>query len=467
MMPQDISRRRFLGQVNCAAISSLPILSTLLNLKLAGDAAAATSGTQDYKALVCLFMGGGMDTYNVLVPRGKSEYAEYAGARGAVALPQANLLPISPIGLSGMQLGVHPGFANVQSLFEAGQAAFVANVGTLTEPLTKVQYNGTARHLPLGLYSHSDQQEQWQTSTPNARSSKGWAGKAADLLAGMNSQNKVSMNVSLSGQNIWQSGANAFAYTVNTGGAVALDGYNSASTNATSPVTLRTKAVDSQLALNYQNLIAQGFNHSKGKAMEAFALFNTATGQTLPNEAAYPNTNLARQLMRVAKTIAGRGTLGHNRQTFFIEYGGWDHHDNLISSQARMIPEVDAAIKAFVDSLTALGMFNNVTLFTASDFARTLTTDSSGTDHAWGGNHFVVGGAVKGRKVYGNYPSLAVGGALDVGRGRIIPQIAVDSYFAEMALWLGVSRADLKLLLPNIGTFYAANSPSAPLGFLV
>jgi len=467
MMPQDISRRNFLGQVNCAAISSLPILSTLLNLKLASNVAAATASTQDYRAIVCLFMAGGMDTFNVLVPRGKSEYSEYSSARGSVALPQASLLPITPVGLSGIQFGLHPNLPNVQSLFESGKAAFITNVGTLTEPLTKAQYNSVARHLPLGLYSHSDQQEQWQTSTPNARSSKGWAGKAADLLAGLNAQNKVSMNVSLSGQNIWQSGANAFAYTVNTGGAVALDGYNKASTSVTNPVTLRTKAVDSQLALSYQNLLSQGFNHSKSTAMEAFALFNSATTITLPNESAYPNTNLAKQLMRVAKTIAGRGTLGHNRQTFFVEYGGWDHHDNLIANQARMLPEVDAAIKAFVDSLTALGLFDNVTLFTASDFARTLSTDSSGTDHAWGGNHFVIGGAVKGHRLYGNYPSLSLGSALDVGRGRIIPQIAVDSYFAEMALWLGVSRSDLKLLLPNIGTFYAASNTAAPLGFLL
>ena len=467
MNSQDLSRRSFLGQVNCAAISSLPILSTLLNLKLAGDAAAATSGAKDYRALVCLFMSGGMDTYNVLVPRGSAEYAEYALARGGVALPQASLLPINPIGLSGLQLGVHPNLPNVQSLFEAGKAAFVTNVGTLVEPLTKAQYNGVSRHLPLGLFSHSDQQEQWQTGAPNARSSKGWAGKAADLLAGLNSMDKVSMNISLSGQNIWQSGTSAFSYSVNTGGAVALDGYNPASTSATSPVTLRTKAVNSQLALDYQNLLSQGFNHSKGKAMEAFSLFNSATSQPLPNEADYPNTNLANQLKRVAKAIAGRGSLGHSRQTFFIEYGGWDHHDNLLSNQARMLPDVDAAIKAFVNSLTLLGMMDSVTLFTASDFARTLNSDSTGTDHAWGGNHMVIGGAVKGRTVYGKYPSLRLGGDFDVGRGRLIPQVAVDSYFAELALWLGVSRSDLKLLLPNIGSFYAASSTGAPLGFLL
>lgn len=465
-MTQEISRRQFLGQANCAAISSLPILSTILNLNLAGNAAAATTTGSDYRALVCLFMAGGMDTFNVLVPSGTSEYAQYAAVRGKVALPQSSLLPITPQGLSGIQLGLHPGLANVQSLFEAGNAAFLTNVGTLAAPITKTQYNSVSKNLPLGLYSHADQQEQWQTSTTNARSAKGWAGKAADLLATLNSSNTVSMNVSLSGQNIWQSGAGSFAYSVNTGGAVALNGYNHSNTG-TNPVGLRTKAVDSQLALNYQNLLAQSFNSGKARAMSAFAQYNSATSQTLSNEAAYPNTNLANQLKRVAKTIAGRDALGHKRQTFFIEYGGWDHHDKLISSQARMLPEVDAAIKAFFDSLASLGMQNSVTLFTASDFARTLNTDSEGTDHAWGSNHFVVGGAVKGRKVYGSFPSLAPDNPLDVGRGRLIPQIAVDSYFAEMALWLGVSRSDLKLLLPNIGNFYASNNTSAPLGFLM
>jgi uncharacterized protein (DUF1501 family) len=466
MMPQEISRRRFLGQVNCAAISSLPVLSTVLNLNLAGNAAAANATGSEYRALVCLFMAGGMDTFNVLVPRGSAEYAQYASVRGKVALSQTSLLPINPEGLIGMQLGLHPGLAGVQSLFESGNAAFVTNVGTLAAPTTKTQYNSASRRLPLGLYSHSDQQEQWQTSSTTARSSKGWAGKAADLLSSLNSLQTVSMNVSLSGQNIWQSGTGAFAYSVNTGGAVALNGYNHSNTS-NSLLGLRTKAVDSQLALNYQNLLTQSFNQGKGKAMESFALYNSATAQTLPNESAYPNTNLANQLKRVAKTIAGRGALGHKRQTFFVEYGGWDHHDKLIVSQARMLPEVDAAIKAFYDSLTALGLTNNVTLFTASDFARTLNTDSEGTDHAWGGNHFVVGGAVKGRKLYGTFPNLAPDNPLDVGRGRLIPQISVDSYFAEMALWLGVSRADLKLLLPNIGNFYSASNTSAPLGFLV
>jgi uncharacterized protein (DUF1501 family) len=466
IMTNNITRRRFLGQVNCAAIGSLPILNTLLNLKLAGTIAASTPGNTDYRALVCLFLSGGIDTFNVLVPRGDSEYAEYAAVRGAIALPQASLLPITPAGLSGLELGLHPGLTNVQSLFEGGKAALVTNVGTLVEPVTKDEYNNGLKPLPLGLYSHSDQQEQWQTSMPSVRSSKGWAGRAADLLGSLNSNDTISMNVSLTGQNIWQSGEGAFAYTVNSDGAVALDGYDPTNTDQWSTVPIRTKAVDSQLAFNYQHLLTQAFATAKKKAMDAYALFNSATNITLPANVTFPTSDLANNLMMVAKAIAGHSAMGHTRQTFFIEYGGWDHHDKLLVSQAAMLPEVDAALKAFYDCLATLGLSDKVTLFTASDFARTLTTDSDGADHAWGGNHLVIGGAVNGHRLYGTYPRLYVDNPLDVGRGRIIPQIPVDSYFAELALWLGVSPSDLHLVVPNISAFYDVSSSGAPVGFL-
>jgi len=465
-MPNPISRRRFLGRMNCAAISSLPILNTLLNLKLAGTVAAATDNT-DHRALVCLFLSGGCDTFNVLVPRGSAEYAEYSAVRGGIALPQSSLRPINPVGLSGMQLGLHPGLPGLQSLFEAGHAAFVSNVGTLIEPVTKQEYYDGLKRLPLGLYSHSDQIEQWHTSTPNIRSPKGWGGRMGDLLHSMNSLDTVSMNISLTGSNIWQCGENTFEYTVSTDGAISLDGYDPTDTDEWSTTPIRTKAIDSQLALNYRHLLTQAFNAKKRGAMDAYNLFNSATSLTLPANVTFPDSELARQLQMVAKAIGGHTALGQSRQTFFIEYGGWDHHDGLIAAQAEMLPEVDAAIKAFYDCLAAMGLQNNVTLFTASDFSRTLTTDSDGADHAWGGNHFVVGGAVRGQKVYGQYPRLYPDNPLDVERGRIIPQIAVDTYFAELALWLGVSKSSLPLVFPNIGNFYNINSSSAPLGFLV
>ncbi len=464
-MSFQISRRRFLGQLNCAAISSIPVLNTLLNLKLAGTVAAA-AGVGGHKALVCLFFSGGIDSFNVLVPRGDAEYAEYKAVRGGIALQQASLLPISPLGSPGLQLGLHPGLSGVQSLFESGNAAFVANVGTLIEPVTKAQYDNGLKRLPLGLYSHSDQVEQWHTSTPNSHSAKGWGGRMGDLLRSMNTIDTVSMNISLTGSNIWQSGENVFEYTISTDGAIPLDGYDSTDTSPWSTVPIRTRAVDGQLAFDYQHLLTQSFTAKKRGAMDAYTLFNSAIDNTLPASVIFPDTELGNQFRMIAKAIAGHGTLGHERQTFFIEYGGWDHHDNLIAQQAAMLPEVDAALKAFYDCLAALGLQDDVTVFTASDFGRTLTTDADGADHAWGGNQFVVGGAVNGKRIYGSYPSLYLDSPLDVGRGRLIPQVAVDSYFAELALWLGVPKASLPLVFPNISTFYDTASSSPPLGFM-
>ncbi len=452
--------------MNCAAISSLPILNTLLNLKLAGSVAAASTPSNDYRALVCLFLSGGIDTFNVLAPRGDAEYAEYKAVRQAIALPQESLLPINPTGLSGLQLGLHPGLTGVKSMFDAGHATYVANVGTLVQPVTKDDYDNDLKPLPLGLYSHSDQVEQWHTSTPNIRSPKGWGGRMGDLLKSLNSLDTVSMNISLTGSNIWQSGESVFDYTISTDGAISLDGYDPSDTNPWSTVPIRTKAVDSQLGFTYQHLLTEAFAAKKRGAMDAYTLFNSATNIDLPQSVTFPDSDLARQFQMIAKAVAGHTALGHSRQTFFIEYGGWDHHDNLISQQATMLPEVDAAIKAFFDCLTALGLQNNVTLFTASDFARTLTTDSDGADHAWGGNHLVAGGAVNGNKIYGSYPSLVLDSDLDVGRGRLIPQVSVDSYFAELALWLGVPKSNLKDVFPNIGAFYNVQSATPPLGFM-
>ena len=467
-MSHLISRRRFLGQVNCAAICALPVLNTILNLNLVGRLAAAPA-PGDYRALVCLFLSGGADTFNVLVPRGTSEHAEYAAVRGGIALPKNSLLPINPTGLTGLSLGLHPGLTGVQTLFEAGKAAFVTNVGTLIERVNKNEYENDLKRLPLNLYSHSDQVEQWHTSTADVRSVKGWAGRAADLIHDMNANNNVSMNISLTGSNIWQSGEDTLEYTVSTDGAIGLEGYDPANTDQYSTVPLRTRAVDSQLAFQYQHLLSQAFNTKKSAALDAYQLFNNAVDVTLP-AVTFPDTYLAAQFKMIAKAIAGHTTLGHSRQTFFVEYGGWDHHDGVIGGQAAMLPEVDGAVKAFYDCLAALGMENSVTLFTASDFGRTLTTDNDGSDHAWGGNQFVLGGQVKGKQIYGTYPDLYQDSVLDVGRGRLIPTTSVDQFFAEMALWLGVAKTDLPLVLPNISRFYSitettGNTP--PMGFLL
>lgn len=461
-----LSRRQFLGQASCAAVSAIPILNTILNLKLAGSVAAAEPGPSEYRALVCVFLNGGNDSFNMLAPRAGTAYAEYAAIRQDLALLQGDLLPINPVVDPGVELGVHPGMPEIQQLFEDGHAAFVANVGTLVEPITKAQYQNGSVPLPLGLFSHSDQIEQWQTSLPDTRSAVGWAGRMADLLHAINGNDKVSMNISLAGSNVWQSGLSVFEYAITPNGAVGLQGYQPQWQQWQDVIQSRSAAVDSQLGMHYQNLFAQTFAKSKRDAMEAYEVFAGATSADLPPGVTFPSTNLAQSLRMIAKTIAGRDALGMTRQTFFVNFGGWDHHDEVLNNQAAMLPVVSQAIGAFYAALESLGVQNQVTLFTASDFGRTLTSNGRGSDHAWGGNHLVVGGDVNGRRIWGQYPSLYDNNPLDVGRGRLIPTTSADEYFAELARWLGVSPGSLPLVLPNIERFYDIGSEAWPVGFL-
>ena len=467
-----ISRRRFFGQANCAAISSLPILNTLLNLKLASSLAADPPPTSEYRAVVCIFLNGGCDSFNLLAPRGVSasspEYVEYSTVRQDLALPWASLLPINPTNNPplGKGFGLHPGVPELQTLFENGNAALVANVGTLIEPVTLAEYDAGSKPLPLGLFSHSDQIEQWQTSLPHTRSGIGWGGRAADILASLNTNNGVSMNISLSGSNVFQTGNSIFEYAISNTGATELTGYEKNWINNQSLDQIRGAAVDGMLAQQYSSLLQRSFARSERNAIDAYDIFTSATSPNLPGGATFPTSGLGNQLKMIAKTIAGRDALGAKRQTYFVSYGGWDHHDEVIANQASMLPIVSQAVGAFYNALTLLGIQNNVTLFLASDFGRTLTSNGRGSDHAWGGNVFVVGGSVIGKKIYGQYPALYEDNPLDTGRGRLIPTTSVDEYFAELALWLGVPKSSLPLVLPNIGHFYDINGSSPPLGFL-
>jgi len=482
------TRRQFLGHASCAAISSIPILNTLLNLTAAGNVAnAAAPVAGEYRALVCLFLSGGNDSFNMLAPysgpssTNSDSYAEYTNTRGNLALPLDQLLQIQPLNTSGRTFGVHPSMPKLASLFTQGRAAFVANVGTLIEPVfNRTQVAANSKRLPLGLYSHSDQIEQWQTSVPHSRTGIGWAGRMMDLLKDINSNQIVSMNISMDGSNVFQTGLTGAEYAVSPGnsqdpegGAVPLTGYSADVDPNNQFTNIASDAIDSQLALNYSNLLQQTYQQKRRDAQDAFALYSSATAGTLPGNVTFPNTILGRQLRQVAKAIAGRSALGATRQTFFVNRGGWDHHSDTLALQQGMLGEVDAAIYAFWTQLVKLGVQSQVTLFTASDFGRTLTSNDRGSDHAWGGNHFVLGGSVSGKKIYGSYPSLAVNpdtgtelNPLDTGRGRLIPTTSCDQYFAEMALWLGVPKSSLPLVLPNIGNFFAANSSGTPLGFL-
>ena len=485
--PTLITRRRFMGQANCALVSAIPVLNTLLNLRMAGTVAAQGAGT-GYRALVCIFAGGGNDTFNVLSPysgpssTAADSYAEYQNSRDDLALTHAQQIQITPDNTPGRTFGVHSLMPNLASLFAQQKAAFVANVGTLIEPvMNRTQVASAAKRLPLGLYSHSDQAEQWQTSVPHSRSGVGWAGRMMDLIKSLNAEQRISMNISTDGSNVWQSGVTGAEYAVlpsnpadNTGGAIGLSGYKKVYDPNSTFVNATSAAVDGQLAATYQNLLQQTFLKNRKEALEAHEIYSAATAASLPGNVTWPNTQLGRQLRQVAITIMGRGGMGASRQTFFVGRGGWDHHSDTLLHQSEMLPEMDEAIGAFYQQLQALGVENEVTLFSASDFGRTLTSNGRGSDHAWGGNAFVIGGSVKGRRIYGQYPGLAVNpesgpevNPLDTGRGRLIPTTSCDAYFAEMALWLGVPRGSLPLVLPNVANFLSLTGAAPPVGFLL
>jgi uncharacterized protein (DUF1501 family) len=463
MKNNKTTRREFLGQASCAAVGSTAFASTLLNLFLTSSASAqsAVNGSE-YRAIICLFLPGGNDSFNFVVPRGTNEYAEYAQVRGDLALPATDLLPISPLNAIGKSLGLHPGVPELQGLFQQGKLAIMANVGSLVRPTTKLDYQ-SGRSLPYGLFSHSDQQEQWQTSIPDERKGVGWGGRMADLLFPANTASPVSMNISISGNNLFQVGRDVVPYVVDQWGALRQNGYRDGSAYD----SIRSDAIDNMVAESYDNALERTFNRMRVNARDAYSQFQAATAVGLPANVTFPDNGLGRSLRQVASIIAGRNVLGVKRQVFYVQWGGWDFHDNVIDNMRIMMPIVSSAIKAFYDATVAMGISNQVTLFTASDFGRSLTSNAKGSDHAWGGNQIVVGGAVRGQRVYGQYPDLFLGSPLDTGRGNLIPTLSVDQYAAELALWLGVDRSNLEYVLPNISRFYNVNSSSAPVGFLV
>ena len=466
---KHINRRKFIGQASCAAIGASTLFSTLFDLKLA--AAMATSNIRpvaDYKALVCILLAGGNDSFNMLVPRGSGEYQEYQSVRSTLALPQGSLLPIYPTSNDGKEYGVHPSMPGVQSLFNDGNLAFISNVGTLVNPTTKSQYNSGSVPLPLGLFSHADQIQQWQTSIPDKRAALGWGGRMADILRGMNNNQQVSMSISMNGNNIYQAGSRTTAYAVDAASQMgsSIRNYNNTESNWD---MIRSATIDNLMDQTYANMFDATYADIIKNSQEASDIFNAAIMNTNPINTVFSPTELSTSLKMVAQTIAARSTLDVGRQTYFIVFGGWDHHEELINNQDSMLGVVSNALKEFYDSTVDLGIENEVTSFTISDFARTLTSNGKGSDHAWGGNAIVMGGSVKGGKIYGNYPDLYLDSNIELGEGRgvIIPTTSADEYFAELALWFGVSPSDLNLVLPNIANFYAPSASNPPIGFIL
>lgn len=468
-----MNRRQFLRTANCSALGSLGIVNTLINLRLLGNAVAAPAGPNDYRALVCLFLHGGNDSYNLLVPTSAAEFANYAAVRSNLALAAPGsgsaqaVLPLNVANTPGRTFGVHYAMPNLQQLFNDGRAAFMANIGTLVQPTTITQFKNTSVKLPLALFSHNDQRREWHTSVPQSSLKTGWGGRLADRVMAVNPSNQVSMNVSLDGSNLLQTGNVSFPYAIDENGAKTLVGAGSAVAGELN----RVDGAKSLVEQTYRDVLRRAFASEAKRSYETAEYFASSFTNATLNTVFPAGNGLAQDLRSVAKTIASRGTLGHQRQIFFVQLGGFDHHADLIAPQQALLGNVDAALKAFWDALVELGVPNDVTLFTASDFGRTLRSNGTGTDHAWAGNTIVMGGAVNGGKIYGTYPDdsqLKLGTGLDVGgNGRLLPTTSCDVLFAELALWFGLPPSQLAEVFPNLGNFYSHSPTTAPLGFLL
>ncbi len=560
------NRRDFMLQTGCAGLGITSMVNTLAQLQLAGAAAAQGAG-EDYKAIVCLFLNGGNDSNNLLVPAGGSSAAraDYTTGRGVLALADAafdytpatnngyydeaagaiNLNPVStrltPInatvggtsqfdpgsrpGYTGGTMAVHPGAYPLKTLFEKGELSFFANIGTLvgTQQITRANFNTLpASTKPPQLFSHSDQQTQWQSSLPDKPFSSGWGGRIADIVASMNNGD-LGVSVSIAGANSFLVGGIEQPYFMNSSGAVtALSGFSGgtpstsygaalrntalrpdfinlsapgagkyspavpliegldplANTNyANSSAGWRFRALEQVMAASHNSLFDTEYAETPKSARNTEGLVGTALAQTAaPNPtldahwtnwfpAGFGQTDLSNQLKVVARLIAGRSMLSNKRQIFFVQVGGWDTHTSQIPSTAAnaghysLINNLSRSIRAFRDAMVSLGMWNNVMLFTASDFNRTLTPNKNdatgGSDHAWGGHSLVCGGAVKGRQILGQFPDLTVNGGIDCtgNRGRWIPSTSVDQKAALIAKWFGVPEGQLTAVFPNLLRF--------------
>ena len=473
----DLSRRQFLTGC-CASVTGMGMLSALAQLRMIGAVASPGNGSlvqptaaaapqSDFKALVCIFLFGGNDANNLIVPTDASTYAAYALGRGALALPQASLLGISPKTSTGGTWGLHPslginpdGSANggLKGLFDQGKLAVMANVGSLAYPITQAQFQSGSVPVPLQLFSHADQQVEWQSSVSDKAFSTGWGGRLADLTNAFNSNNRVSMSISLSGQNSFQVGKSVSQYAVGTSGALALTG----SGTGTSTNGLRTSAMNDLLVQQNPNLFEAAFGGITTNALNNSALLSSIVTGASPFQTYFNglNSSLSQQLHMIARLVNAQSQLGLKRQVFFASTGGFDLHQAEVTlgnttngAHAGLFRDLSQSMTAFYNAVSSMGAQNQVTAFTASDFGRTYNTNGDGSDHGWGSHHLVMGGAVNGGDIYGRMPNFAINGPDDTGRGRWIPTTSVDEYSATMAKWFGVSATDLPTVLPNIGRF--------------
>jgi uncharacterized protein (DUF1501 family) len=451
------SRREFL-QTTLRSVTAMGAMGAMSKF---GEMNALAAGS-GYQALVCIFLSGGNDGHNTVIPisTAQQSYSLYQQGRGSLAIAQPTLLPIAN---GSDTYGLHPSLPEIQSLYNQGKAAVLANVGMLVQPLTRAQYLSPNAAVPAQLFSHSDQTGQWQTAIPTGLGSTGWGGRIADLLATQNSGAIFPPISSVGGCGLFCTGAQTSPATVPPP--------SSGSTGATGMATLlglqnaTSRAAGMQQLLTFSNGL-QLVQAGNGNTINGNNYATTLTGLLTKNNitTAFPANNpLAAQLQTVANVMSVRTQLGLSRQIFFCQIGSFDTHSAQVETQTPLLQQLSQAVLAFYQATQELGIDQNVTTFTASEFGRTLNPSGvDGSDHAWGNHHFVIGSGVGGGKFYGEFPLLALAGPNDANaRGTLIPTTSVDQYGATLAQWFGVGAGSLAQVFPNIGNFSNNN-----LGFL-
>lgn len=451
------SRREFLTQT----LRSLSVLGGVGAMAKFGEINALAGPTTGYQALVCIFLEGGNDGHNTVIPisTAQQNYSLYQAGRQGMALSQASLLPIAN---GSDQYGLHPSLPEIQALYTQGKAAVLANVGMLVQPVSRATVIGNnAALLPAALFSHSDQASQWQSGLPNGIASSGWGGRISDAMQTQNAGAIFPPITSTSSCGLFCTGNQTYPASVPppyTGSAsptgMAALGIRSGSAAASGAQQLLSFDNGLQLVQSANGIMTRG-------NIYANTLTKLLTGVSLKTQ--FPANNpLAAQLNTVANVMAVRGQLGLNRQIFFCTLGGFDTHGGQLAIQQQLLQQLSQAVGAFYIATQELGVDQDVTTFTASEFGRTLNSNGTGTDHAWGSHHFIIGGSVKGGQFFGNFPLLALGSSDDANtRGTLIPTTAVDQYGATIAQWFGVSPASLPTVFPNIAHFGSSN-----LGFM-
>lgn len=478
---QSPQRRAFLRRSSQLALTGTA-LPFALNLAAMGEAAAFNAPAGDYKALVCVFLFGGNDYANTLIPYDDTSYNLYSTIRGGgagqtaggIALAKSALTatllspsvgPTDSQGQLNRQFALNPAMTGLAGLFNSGKMAVQLNVGPLVKPLTRTQYNSSDRATyprPPQLFSHNDQQSIWQSSSPEG-STVGWGGNMGDLVLS-NSLNTSSVFtcMSVSGNAVFLSGDTALQYQVSTSGAIKIQPATNSSLygNSAVPGAIYNLLHNQTSAHKMEN----EYLAVTKRALDAESSVSTALALTPPTTT-FPTDSLGQQLKMVARLINGRSTLGVRRQVFFVSMGGFDLHDNLIRDHGGLLGKVSAAMTAFYNATVEMGVDSKVTTFTASDFGRTLASNGDGSDHGWGSHHFVVGGAVNGKRFYGEAPPINVTDGSGsprvysaaeqwhVGQGRLLPRTSVDQYAATMAKWFGVTDTEMPQVLANINNF--------------